>query len=133
MWRSIRRWRDWAMHELAGSARAGSGIGLLSYGYEKPGLSIIDQPIPWNAEMALVRAEIRLMDGPRRKSDFQVRLPDWGAVPPELFRRGEVGGPHQLLFRFRPPGQSVVAELCYREQPLMAFTLPALSREEFLA
>src|SRR5262245_43477841 len=76
MWRSIKRWRDWAMHELATGKRSDSGVAGLHYGYEKAGLSIRDQPIPWNAETAFVEVEIPIStSGPRRKSDFQLYIP----------------------------------------------------------
>jgi hypothetical protein len=133
MWHSIRRWRDWAIHELGAGIRPGSGLRALHYGYEKAGLRVFDQPIPWNAEAVLVEAEVGLpVDGPRRKSDFPLHLPGQEPLLAELLRREEGEDTHQLFFRFPPPGQSVIAELGYRNHLLGSFTLPALGKQEFI-
>ena len=44
---------------------------LMHYSYEKAGLTLHDQPIPWNAEAVLVEALLRL---PRRRQPAQGRL-----------------------------------------------------------
>ena len=58
MWRSIKRWRDWAMHELASGTRPDGNVAGLHFGYEKSGLRVRDQAIPWNAETVFVEAEL---------------------------------------------------------------------------
>jgi hypothetical protein len=121
------------MHELGAASRSGSGLVGLHYGYEKSGLSIPDQPIPWNAEAVVVEADVRLpIESPRRKADFQIYVPRHEAIAPELLRRDEGKGAHQLLFRFAPPGQTVVAELGYRDHLLGTFTLPCLTKQDFV-
>ena len=115
MWRSIKRWRDWAMHELATGKRPDSSLAGLHYGYEKSGLSIRDQPIPWNAEMAFVEAEIPLSaSGPRRKSDFQLYIPRQDIIVAETLRREEPTESQRVYFQFAPPGRTTVAQLVYR-------------------
>ena len=54
MWPWIKRWRDWAMHDLWPLYRIGPQPQALHYSYEKAGLTLHDQPIPWNAEAVLV-------------------------------------------------------------------------------
>ena len=49
----IKRWRDWAMNDPPAhpsSAQAQS----MHYSYEKAGLVIENQPIPWNAETVIM-------------------------------------------------------------------------------
>ena len=60
MWPSIKRWRDWAMDNLWPLYRIGPQPQALHYSYEKAGLVLHDQPIPWNAEAVLVEAQLRL-------------------------------------------------------------------------
>ena len=74
MWPWIKRWRDWAMHDFWPMHRTGPQPQALHYSYEKAGLTLHDQPIPWNAEAVLVEASVRLPpSGSRRKTDFHLR------------------------------------------------------------
>ena len=66
MWPWIKRWRDWAMNELWPLFRLGPQPQALHFSYEKAGLTIHDQPIPWNAEAVLIDALV--------KADFVERL-----------------------------------------------------------
>ena len=50
----IKRWRDWAMNDLWPLHRIGTQPQALHFSYEKAGLTLNDQPIPWNAEAVLV-------------------------------------------------------------------------------
>jgi hypothetical protein len=105
----------------------------LHYGYEKAGLTLYDQPIPWSAEAVLVEAAVRLSPStPRRKSDFQLRLPGQELLPAESLRRQEGEELHRVLFRLPPPPGAITAELLWRNHVLGQVTLPVLSREEFL-
>ena len=133
MWRSIKRWRDWAMHELGPGHRHGFGVRGLHFGYEKTGLSVRDQPIPWNAEAVFVEADIPVLtSGARRKSDFQLHIPRQELLLPELLHREEGEESQRVFFRFTPPGRTTVAELLYRGHLLGTFTLPFLSAQEFI-
>ena len=60
MWPWIKLWRDWAMHDLWPLYRIGPQPQALHFSYEKAGLIVHDQPIPWNAEAVLVEATLRL-------------------------------------------------------------------------
>src|SRR5262245_18800254 len=133
MWPWIKRWRDWAMHDLWPIYRTGPRPQALHYSYEKAGLTLHDQPIPWNAEAVLVEALVRFPPAAaRRKSDFLLRLPRQEPLVPESLRQDEADGRHRLLFRLPPPAQSTAVELLYRNYVLGQLTLPVLSYEEFL-
>src|SRR5438309_6630314 len=134
MWPWIKRWRDWAMNDFWPMHRTGPQPQALHYSYEKAGLTLHDQPIPWNAEAVLVEALVRLPpSSPRRKSDFHLRLGRQESIAPESLRREEGEERQRLAFRFTPPGHTVVAELLCRNHLLGQLTLPALSRDEFIS
>jgi hypothetical protein len=105
----------------------------LHFSYEKAGLTVHDQPIPWNAEAVLVEGMVPLPPAlPRRKHDFMLRIPGQVPILPDSFRRDENDERHRLSFRLSPPGRSIGAELVYKERVLGQLTLPSLSREAFL-
>jgi hypothetical protein len=133
MWPWIKRWRDWAMHDLWTMHRTGPQPQALHFSYEKAGLTLYDQPIPWNAEAVLVEALLRLPSPARRKADFQLRVGNRDLVPAESLRREEgAEDRYRLFFRFPPPAQSTSAEVLWRNHTLGQLTLPVLSCEEFL-
>ena len=133
MWPWIKRWRDWAMHELWPLFRLGPQPQALHYCYEKAGLTIHDQPIPWNAEAVLIDALVVLpASAPRRKTDFALRLPTQEVVPAEILRRQEADDRQRVSFRLPPPPAATTAELLWRNRILGQLTLPVLGREEFL-
>src|SRR5438132_834433 len=53
MWPWIKRWRDWVMNDLLPTYRIGAQPRALHFSFEKAGLVLHDQPIPWNAEAVL--------------------------------------------------------------------------------
>src|SRR5947209_3970418 len=133
MWPWTKRWRDWAMHDLWSLRRTGPQPQALHYCYEKAGLTIRDEAIPWNAELVTVEAILRLPSAvARRKADFQVKLPGQAPVSPELLRRQEGDDRYRLSFRLAPPGRSLVAELSWRHRRLAQLALPFLSRDAFV-
>jgi hypothetical protein len=134
MWPWIKRWRDWAMHDLWPFYRIGAQPQALHFSYEKAGLILQNQPIPWNAEAVLVEALVRLpANSPRRKADFELRLPGQAPIPAEQLRRHETEDHYRALFRLGTPATSTTAEVYYRERGLGQLTLPVLTRDEFLA
>ena len=132
MWPWIKRWRDWLMNDLLPLYRIGAQPQALHYSYEKAGLVVNDQPVPWNAEAVLVEATLRLPPSARRKSDFQLRLPFHDPFPAEDLRRLEGDDRYRVLFRLAPPGVTVSAEVLFRDHVLGQLTLPFLSRDDFL-
>src|SRR5256885_14898330 len=95
MWPWIKRWRDWAMHDFWPMNRHGPQPQALHYSYEKAGLSLHDQPIPWNAEAVVVEA------GPPPPAAARPQ----GHLPPPLPRprAGPAQGPRPIEERGRPP------------------------------
>ncbi|HEV3448867.1 MAG TPA: hypothetical protein VG099_29795 [Gemmataceae bacterium] len=134
MWPWIKRWRDWAMNDLWSMHRSSPQPHALHYSYEKAGLTLHDQPIPWNAEAVLVEALVRLPPGSqRRKADFQLRHGRQEPIAPESMRRDETSSEHhRLVFRMMPPALPVTVELIYKDHHFGQLTLPVLTREEFL-
>src|ERR1700745_3616224 len=99
MWPWIKRFRGWAMNDMWSMHRSSPQPQALHYSYEKAGLTLRDQPIPWNAEAVLVEVVARLpASGQRRKSDFQIRVGRQDPIPPESMRREESADAHRLLF-----------------------------------
>src|SRR5438309_3483024 len=132
MWLWIKRWRDWAMHDLWPLNRLGHQPRALHFSYEKAGLTIHDQPIPWNAEAVLVEASLRPLSTPRRKSEFALRLPGQALIAADSVRNAEDEDRQFVIFRIQPPVTTTTAEVLYRNHSLGQLTLPVLAREEFL-
>jgi hypothetical protein len=129
----IKRWRGlamadfWPMHRISPQPQA------LHYSYEKAGLTLHDQPIPWNAEVVVVEALLRLKPAlPRRKGDFQMHVPGQPPVVAENLRRQEGDDLYRLFFRLPLPPRSVPAELFWCNHRLGQITLPVLEQEEFI-
>jgi hypothetical protein len=130
----IKRWRDWAMSDLWSLIRPGPQPQALHYSFEKAGLVLHDQPIPWNAEAVLVEGLLRLpLSTPRRKADFQLRLPGQALIAAEGLRRQEGSeNTFRVAFRVAPPAAAVTAELLWRGHVRGQVALPVLSRDDFL-
>jgi hypothetical protein len=129
----LEHWRDWVMNELWPMSRRGPRAQGLHFGYEKAGLVVHGQPIPWNAEAVLVEALLRLPPScSRRKGDYFLRLPGCEPVCAEQLRRQEEGDRYRVQFRIEPPGREVTAELLYRRHVRGQITLPYLDRETFI-
>jgi hypothetical protein len=122
------------MNELFPLFRAGSQPQALHYGYEKAGLIVYDQPIPWNAETVLIEAGLWLPPSTQRRlQDFQARIPGLPPQAAESLRPGETEHRHVVTFRVPPPRASCAAELFFRQRSLGQLTLPRQSEEEFAA
>jgi hypothetical protein len=134
MWHWIKRWRDWAMHNnLWPLHRIGPQPQALHYSYEKAGLTVHDQPIPWNAEAVVVEATVRISSGaPRKKADFVLTVPGLDPQPAESLRRPEGEDFHRALFRLPPLSAAAAAEVRWRDRVLGQITLPVLTREAFV-
>lgn len=131
MWPWMRRWRDWAIHDAWPNHRRGAQA--LYFGYEKAGLVVHEQPIPWNAESVLVEALVHLPHtNLRRKSDFQLRLDGSDPHPAEAIRRQEGDQRHRVTFRLPPPQSYASAEILWRDHVLGQLTLPVIGRDEFI-
>jgi hypothetical protein len=139
MWPWIKRWRDWAMHDLWPLLRPSPAAPqALHYSFEKAGLTLENQPIPWNAEAVVVEAAVRLPPAAsRNKSDFTLRLAAAaggadGVIVAETLRQDEADAPARLFFRLPVPPASTSAEVFWRQRSLGRVDLPVLSADAFL-
>jgi hypothetical protein len=134
MWPWIRRWHGWAMHNIWPLTQFGPQTKALHYSYEKAGLTVTNQPIPWGAEAVLVEALLRLPARTgRRKTDFSLKIPDRELVPADALRRTDRDDCHRVLFRFPPPGRAVPVEILFRGHSLGRVQLPCVGREDFIS
>jgi hypothetical protein len=129
----IKLWHDWAMPDLWPLNRIGPQPQALHYRYEKAGLILDNQSIPWNAEAVLVEGRVCLKGNQNpKRSDFVLRLgKDGPTFSAESMRKDEEDGYHRLCFRLKVPPQTTTAELLWRTRSLGQMTLPVLSEEEF--
>jgi hypothetical protein len=105
----------------------------MHHSYEKGGLVIDEQPIPWNADAVVVECLARLPGtSVRRKEDFLLRIPGREPVPLDTLRRDEAQERYRLFFRLPPPPQTTNAEVVWRHHRLGEMTLPVVGRDEFL-
>ena len=105
----------------------------MHHSYEKGGLVIDDQPIPWNADAVVVECLARLPGSSvRRREDFLLRIPGREPVPLDNLRREEAQERYRLFFRLPPPQQTTNAEVVWRHHRLGEMTLPVVQRAEFL-
>jgi hypothetical protein len=135
MWRWTERLHDWAMRDLWNLFRtSGPQSQALYFSYEKCGLTLDNQPIPWNAEAVVVEANVRLTaSGARHKTDFRLRLGPTGvSYQPELLRQEPGESQARLFFRLPVPPMSTTAELTWRDRTLGQLTLPVVSLDDFL-
>lgn len=135
MWRWIKRWRDWLMNDLLPTYRIRSAPRALHHSYEKAGLVVHDQPIPWNAEAVLLEANLSLPRAAMRiPADFTLILPGHEPLRAEAIRKQESDEDHRfsVLFRLMPPGEKVTATLQWKDREIGKHELEYLSRGQFL-
>ncbi len=105
----------------------------LHYSFEKAGLTLDRQPIPWNAEAVLVEAVVRAVtlssEGVR---EFGLHLPNVPRIPAESFRAGLPGYMH-VFFRLAVPPSTMPAEVRFGARSLGQINLPLLTQDEFLS
>lgn len=118
------------MADPAGPRRTGLEPQALHYSYEKAGLILDDQPIPWNADAVLVEARLRLAGTPPGWQDDFSLLYRESRIRPESLHPGE-DGVARLGFRLNVPNRAAVVELFYKTQSLGQMTLPFLSEADF--
>lgn len=128
----IRRLGDWLMPDIWPLNRHGPQPQALHYSSEKAGLTLHDQPIPWNADAVVVEAVLRLPPTARRKADFTLRIPGREPLPAENLRQIEGEELWRVTFRLPPPTASTAVELRWRDHSRGSLTLPILTRDEFL-
>ncbi len=135
MWRWIKRWRDWAMRELFWplSRNSGPQAQSLHFSYEKAGLTVRNDPIPWNADSVTVEAVLRFPTSvARRKTDFHLRVTGLGSLTAVTLHRHEENDLFRLQFRLPPLKHNANVELYWRSTLLIQAVLPLLTMDEFV-
>jgi hypothetical protein len=123
------------MSDLLPTYRITSQPRALHYSFEKAGLVLHDQPIPWNAEAVLVEANLHLPHVSLRQSaDFTLLVPGREPVCADSVRKqeGSDADRHSVSFRLLPPEQTQTIMLQWRGRELGQLELPLLRREQFL-
>jgi hypothetical protein len=127
---SLAGWGSRLVRRLDGFRRP--QLKFVQFSYEKAGLRVDGEPIPWNAEAVLVEAEIRFpADAPWRKSDFQLRVP--GSHPSLAVQVGPTRDEHcfRVLFRLPPINAEADATIFWQGCKLGTIGLPMLSSDRF--
>ena len=105
----------------------------MHHSYEKAGIVIDNQPIPWNADAVIVECLARLPGAAvRRKDEFLLRIPGREPVQLDSLHRDEAQQRHRLFFRIAPPSQTSNAEVVWRHHRLGEMTLPIIQRHDFV-
>jgi hypothetical protein len=126
MWSPLKRWAG----EMTRSFRR-PRVRSIEIGYEKAGLVVWRGPVPWNAEAALVEAQIDLPVGIRAEErDFILRGHGMRSHAPTQcdWRDGVL----RVVFRLPPLPRSTGAEICWRDHPLEYVALAYARVEDFL-
>ncbi len=103
------------------------------FGYEKAGLQVADEPIPWNAETVWVEATVQVSAGRVwGKEDFHLHVPDRPPLVPTLVTIADAKQTVRVIFRMPPPQRAVTVGLYGQGHLLDQVELPYLSADEFL-
>jgi len=127
MWLSLKRWPARITGLLGGPQ-----VQQTRFGYEKTGLTVWHEPIPWNAESVLVEVPIQFPHGCDYRNDFRLELPEQAlslSAARDGMRTGEIGS---LRFRLPVQKQTTQVQLYWRSLALDQVELPLLTQGRFL-
>src|SRR4029077_1823148 len=94
---------------------AGRHVRKIGIGYEKAGITVPDEPIPWNAEAALVDVTFWFpANEAKRKSEFLLRFPGRPPALASALQPSEEEGVFHVLFRVPPPAGPMTGTLTYQ-------------------
>jgi hypothetical protein len=132
----FKRWRHWLTRKLPWPLQrlGGPEVRSIQFGYEKAGLVVHNEPVPWNAEAVFVEASV--VFPPKtvwRKSDFQLRLQGRPPFIPISIQPGDEEQDVKILFRFVPPQCETSAKLYAHTSLFGQVWIPFLPLEQFLA
>jgi hypothetical protein len=128
----MKPWLDRRTHELSKLLRRAPRLAGFWQSYEKAGLRVTGEPIPWNADTVLVEALVEWYGKPlESKSEFELQVTGELPMTPTsiTLRRENV---YHLTFRMAPVASTRVATLQWRSRQLGLVELASLSRESFL-
>ncbi len=124
---SLKQKLSWVARRLGGPS-----VRTLRFGYEKAGLQVAGEPIPWNAETVWVEAVVQVPAGRVwGKEDFHLHIPDRPPLVPTLVGADPKQGV-RVVFRMPPPQRALSVGLYGKGGLLEEVPLPFLSAAEFL-
>src|SRR5262249_51996939 len=129
--------RGWPGGAASGLATAlhlmeGPRLQTIQFHYEKAGLSVAQEPIPWNAEGVVVEASIQVPATEKGcRGDWELRQYGFPPVMAERLDR-QPDNTWGITFRLPPLQQATPLVLSWRGQHLVRLVLPYLSMDEFL-
>jgi hypothetical protein len=135
MWSQLQLWGKWTPPKLFAACHlpVKPRVLALQFRYDKAGLSVCNEPIPWNAEAVRIEALVR---GPAQacgqREDYYLRVPGYPRLAADTLRPGALGVA-AASFRLPPVRELTPVELCCQSQVLDQLTLPYLSAEQFLS
>jgi hypothetical protein len=124
------------------ASRIGEGLGIFRRSprlrachvhYEKAGLSVADEPIPWNAEAVVVEAVVESAKEPDgAEGEFRLNLTNGHVAKPVAVCPQAADGVYRVRFRLDPPPRTDTAILSWRAHGLGQAPLPHLKADDFL-
>ncbi|HZZ81158.1 MAG TPA: hypothetical protein VFE62_21830 [Gemmataceae bacterium] len=100
--------------------------------YEKAGLVLDALPIPWNADAAIVEANVNPpVSVALEKQQFSLKLGDRSTIA-EVILRPKTKGPARVFFRVPVPARSCSAEVSWRDHLLGKVEIPIIARDDFV-
>jgi hypothetical protein len=132
MWCELNRWHFPRERKLFQLFQNSPRLAALGYAYEKGGLQISSEPIPWNADAVFVEALVEWSGKPLDcKNDFDLHLADELPLTPISLDPREEGVYH-VVFRLAAIQSARAGRLHWRSRQLGSIELPYVSRENFL-
>jgi hypothetical protein len=134
MWRPLRRLQSWKPWKLVAAlaTRGKPQVQEVRHSYHSAGITIAEEPIPWNADQVQVTAVVRLSGVTGWcKTEFSLHLPDGSRVAPAAAEQEQEDTVH-LSFTLPPPRKANQVRVSWRDSALAELALPVLTAEEFL-
>jgi hypothetical protein len=126
-------WRDWAKPRLWTAGPGAPRAETCRFYYEKGGLQIRDEPIPWCADSVIVEVAVKMPMGvPRRRADFRLDLADRQTIAPDQFFRADTSDEHVISFRFPRLERSSTVAVTWRNVRFVEISLPYLDCDDFI-
>jgi hypothetical protein len=135
MWLAVKQFSTWALRKLYVLCPwlDGPRVRRIEVGYEKAGLAIHGEPIPWNADAVIIDVFVWFpVVRSGAKSDFFLDVPGDPPLLPLSQLPVEGEETTRIQFRMPVPHRTLRISLFWRSSLLGQLTLPILNREEFL-
>jgi hypothetical protein len=128
IWCWLRRCRLRALRQLARFFRFAPRLRGVRFGYEKAGLRVDDEPVPWNADAVHVEATVVCPGGgPEPLADFTLQTPGCESIKATGCLPTAEEDVYQVFFRFAPLAAPATLQVCWRSVVLGRLLLPIRS------